>query len=330
MMKGATDVPRTMLAVFCTALLVVMAVGAHAALPASVDAFAAGLEGTGDPEVAAEMFFTAAYVYTTADTGLGGKMLDEIMAADDWKRGAPTLVSALDETPWVFASYAKGTDPADAYAGLDPDNFALDVAGVDTLTDGLMGTGDLAVVELHSTGADTPRPLVLQSVEGKYKVASASPLCFGLQSADGHPGEDIAATTTMGGTLHLWLEATYLWMIGLQSEGQFMLSEMLPPEGIQNDITKMLAVAKEKPWILFSYAQGTSYEDGYAGVNPFSFTIKITREEKLGENQKAFVECTGADNPRPFQCKVTKRNQYRMYEFSTLRVECRPPAKERW
>jgi hypothetical protein len=321
--KGrAATLKRTLIALLCSVLLLGGAASAWAALPASEAEFDAQFASWDDPEQVAQAFLTAVLVRTHGDKTLGGKLLDKVMASDKWDKTQPVLTTALDETAWVFDSYVD-----------DPAVGEISVSRVTNHETEVLGIGELACVYLDSEAADQPRPLVLRKLDGKWKVASPSPLCVGLKSADGNPGDDIAATTKMGDTLHLWLEATYLYVLGLKEEGRFVLDHVLASKGFAGDIDSMLAVANTKPYIFYSYATGTKVDDAYVSFDPFFFRIEITRDEVYGgreDHRKAFVRSSGADTPRPFQCLLTKRGQCRMYEFSTLRVDCRPPQKENW
>ncbi len=305
---------------------------AMAALPTTVDEFTAGFDGLDDPENAAELFFTAVYVYTHKDKDLGEDLLNEIMGPDNWDKCMPILTTALDETPWVFDSYAADTDPDDGYAGIDPEDFELDIVRSDAIECDKLGVTGLATVFLQSTGCDSPLPLVLTKTDAGWKVGNASGLCMGPASADGNPGLDIAATAEIGNILHVFLEGAYLYILGLTDVGDWMMKATLGADAFPGDVDKLTAKAREMPWILFSYALGTSPDDGYVSFDPLAFRIEITRTQDMGaaDRLKAYVVCSGADTARPYTCSVTKRGQYRMHEFSTIRVECRPPTEEEW
>ncbi len=320
------------MSVWCLALLALCVSSAWAALPQSTEDFDQQYSAWDDPEQVATAFFAAVLVRTHGDKALGGKLLDKVMASDTWEKTHPVLTTALDESPWVFDSYVEGADTASGYE-IEPDDFAISVARVSTHETETLGVGELACVYIDSAGADQPRPLILRKVDGNWKVANPSPLCVGLASADGNPGDDIAATTKMGDTLHLWLEGIYLHILGLKEEGRFILDHVLASKGFASDIESMLKVADAKPFTFYSYASGTSVADAYTSFDPFFFRIEITRDEEYGgkaDHRKAFVRSSGADSPRPFQCLLTKRGQCRMYEFSTLRVDVRQPEKENW
>lgn len=283
-----------------------------------------------DPETATNAFFEAVYAVTHGNAQDGKAKLGRVMVTANWENTHPVLASALKETPWVFDSYAQGTSPSNGYASVDPSGFELDIAGVEMIATDLFGIGELAKVSLVSTGADAPRPLYLRQVGGNWKVANASSLCAGVKAADGNPGNDIAATAKPEGVVHLFLEAIYLYALGDRKEGEYLLRSALPTDPNPNSLKRCLDTARDKPWIFYSYATGTSVDEGYTNFDPFDFEVRITRQEKVGEDIKAFIASTGADTPRPFRSSVTKRGQLRMVEYSSLYVEVRPPKKEAW
>lgn len=312
-------------------MLALVVLPAAAQLPTSVDEFTESLDTLDDPESAAVLFLTAVYVYTHADQDLGADLLDRILIDCSLEQDMPILAAALDESPWVFDSYAEGTSPDDGYAGIDPDDFSIDVRNTQTVTPTALVDSDLALVYLTSTGADQARPLILKDVEGAWRVASATPLVAGVKSADGNPGVDIAGTATPEGVAHMFFEGAYLCSMGIVDEGRYLLETILSPDGHATDIDKLLGVVKEKPINVWAYAQGNSPEAGYLDFDPFAFRVSITRNENMREDLiKYFIDCTGADSPRPFQCHLTKRGQLRMYEFSSLRLDVKPPTEERW
>lgn len=321
-MRAASTLAAVILA------LTVGALGASADLPSSEEHFATQYPSYEDPAIVAEAFLAAVLVGTEGDRGLGEDLLDLVMASPEWEKGQPALATTIEESPWVFRSYSQNSDPDDGYA-MDPVTWSASVSRVTNIETDVLGQGELALVYLE-TAAGAPRPLILRKTEDGWKVASATPLLFGLASPDGNPGEDIAATSKPEGLLHLWFEATYLYLMGIKDEGRLMLDALLTSKGHPEDIDKMLAKGKEMPWIFYSYAEGTSVDDTYSSLDPFFFTIEITRDDKFGDWRRAYVSSTGAATPRPFQYVPNKRDQGRMLEFSSLRSEVRPPEKEDW
>ncbi|MDI9601156.1 MAG: hypothetical protein QM328_03255 [Acidobacteriota bacterium] len=312
-------------------MLALVVLPAAAQLPTSVDEFAESLDMWDDPESVALLFLTAVYVYTYADQDLGADLLDLILIDCSLEYDMPILAAALDETPWVFDSYVEGTSPGNGYAGIDPDDFSIDVWSTETITPTALVDSDLALVYLTSTGADQARPLILKDVEGAWRVASATPLVAGVKSADGNPGVDIAGTATPDGVAHMFFEGAYLYSMGIVDEGRYLLETILSPDGHATDIDKLLDVVEEKPINVWAYAQGNSPESGYLDFDPFAFRVNITRSDTIREDLiKYFIDCTGAESTRPFQCHLTRRGQLRMYEFSSLRLDVQPPTVERW
>ncbi len=81
-----------------------------------------------------------------------------------------------------------------------------------------------------------------------------------------------------------------------------------------------------KKYIPFSYAQGTSNENGYQ-LPSGSFKIKVERTADAGNGlMKAFVWSTGADSARPITLKKNDKGMWKAYEFSSIMVGVRPPV----
>jgi len=308
--------------VLITVLLACGAVPAGAALPGTADEFKNLVTAqSGDPVGATKLFFAAVFVTTHKDEALGHKMLDEIMCTDKWEDTHPVLAAALKESKWVFDSYDTASDP---------ENFELDASDPDMLSVSLFDLGELAKVRLATSASDTARPIYLKKIDGGWRVASESPLCTGLKAADGNPGEDIAGTNSPAGVVHLWLEAMYLYVLGDKEEGERIWRACLASNPPETSIALCKRQVAERPYIVFSYAVGTSPEESYLNFDPFSFTVEITRTEDVAGNRKAFVRSSGADNPRPFMSKITKRGQLRMDEYSSLYVGVKTPPKPEW
>ena len=308
--------------VLVAVLLTCGAVPAGAALPGTVDEFKSLVSAqSGDPVGATKLFFTAVFVATHKDEALGGKMLDEIMCTDKWEDTHPVLAAALKESKWVFDSYDTASDP---------ENFELDTSGPDMLPVSLFDLGEVAKVRLATSASDTARPIYLKKTDGGWRVASESPLCTGLKAADGNPGEDVAGTTTPAGIVHLWLESMYLYVFGDKEEGEKMWRSCLASDPAETSIALCKRQVGEKPYIVFSYAVGTSPEESYLNFDPFDFKVEITRTEDAAGNKKAFIRSSGADSPRPFLSKITKRSQLRMDEYSSLYVGVKTPPKPEW
>ena len=82
------------------------------------------------------------------------------------------------------------------------------------------------------------------------------------------------------------------------------------------------------PHIPRSYVQGTTPQNGYAlpPGGPYVFNIK----EQVGDVElstaRIFIECTGADHPRPVRVKKNNRGIWKADEWSSLEVGIRAPV----
>lgn len=78
--------------------------------------------------------------------------------------------------------------------------------------------------------------------------------------------------------------------------------------------------------IPFSYAQGTTNENGYQ-LPSGPIKIKIERVTDAGNGmKKVFVWSTGADSARPITLKQNDKGMWKAWEFSSIMVAVRPPV----
>jgi hypothetical protein len=76
-----------------------------------------------------------------------------------------------------------------------------------------------------------------------------------------------------------------------------------------------------------SYVGGTS-ENNYE-INQSKLEMTVVREQELGDNKyKVFIECGGADSPRPVQVAKNKAGQWKLIEYSSLCVGVKKTADE--
>lgn len=83
-----------------------------------------------------------------------------------------------------------------------------------------------------------------------------------------------------------------------------------------------------KPYIVWSYIQGTTPENGYQHGAP-PFTISIEREETIegGKQCKVFIWSTGADASRPIRLAKNEQGLWKAIEYSSLFVGVKQPPK---
>jgi hypothetical protein len=84
-----------------------------------------------------------------------------------------------------------------------------------------------------------------------------------------------------------------------------------------------------KPHIARSYVQGTAHSAGYV-LPPPPWTIRVREQKNSVESEtraKMFVWSTGADSPRPISLERNDKGLWKAYEWSSLEVDVRPPAR---
>jgi hypothetical protein len=123
------------------------------------------------PEGAVRMYFDALYSYIAPKgRSEGVKMLRySLHERQGWERSPAysTFVSRLNNASWhyVFRSFASGTSPENNYS-MSPNNYRLMFASTRQET-------DYVLVMIHSSGADSPRPLqVKQFDDGLWYVVA--------------------------------------------------------------------------------------------------------------------------------------------------------------
>ncbi len=88
----------------------------------------------------------------------------------------------------------------------------------------------------------------------------------------------------------------------------------------------MIIQLRQKPYIINSYIQGTSFENGYSLPKlPFNFSIEKSEETDGGKYVKVFVRSTGADTARPIRMSKNDKGIWKGIEFSSLFVGVNPP-----
>lgn len=112
----------------------------------------------------------------------------------------------------------------------------------------------------------------------------------------------------------------------LQKSGRDTYGGMEPNASAQFLIKRM----NSKPYLPLSYISGTSPEGGYippsgtwiisSSTNPHSYIADDT--------VKVFIQCSGADTPRPVTLKRNNRGIWKVKEFSSLFVGIREPQWE--
>lgn len=88
----------------------------------------------------------------------------------------------------------------------------------------------------------------------------------------------------------------------------------------------LIAQLKQKSFIVNSYVQGTSNQNGYVLPNlPFNFSIEKSEATDGGKYIKVFVRSTGADTARPIRMSQNDKGIWKGMEYSSLFVGVNPP-----
>jgi hypothetical protein len=87
---------------------------------------------------------------------------------------------------------------------------------------------------------------------------------------------------------------------------------------------------REQPFLPFSYFTGTSPASGYVPPSP-PWLLEFSDNQYSGNREtgpfKVFVECSGADSPRPVTAVKSRDGLWRASEWSSLVVGIRQPAQ---
>ena len=153
-----------------------------AALPASVEELRTRIAAeASDPAKAARLFFDAVFVAVFRDRDAGEAMITEMCRYKDWRKRSPGFWPRLTNSPEIFRSFATGSSPANDYA-MDPDGYELLVVSRSDKPYGDKPAGDFVKLFLRSTGADAPRPMILEkNVRGEFKVREMEGLYTGVK-----------------------------------------------------------------------------------------------------------------------------------------------------
>jgi hypothetical protein len=324
---------RPLVSVVVLALLITTV--SHAALPKSLEEFQQRIQAQcTDPKATAKLFFEAVYVYIGGNKPLGEQLITEILKDKTWKATMSYFVMGMNNQPYIYYSYAKGTSPENLYK-MDPSNFELVFEGP-VRTKPYADVEENQVVELfvRSSGADLPRPMFFErNKAGLYKVREFSSVCVGVRppAVPAVYGDDIPQSTDPVWVVHEWLHGILLYHAGQQEEGLKLMNSMMkdPDPKLQSFHGAMDA---NNSHIWRSYVKGTAPATGYVVADPNNFEIETYYQPgeaptDTSTNIRMFVRSSGADNPRPIKLRKDSRGQWRVDEYSSLCVGVRkPPA----
>lgn len=156
-----------------TAMVVAAALArpAQAELPQSLEELQARIATEAlKPRGAAKLWFDAVFVYTNVDKDLGARMITEMSYDKHWQKTQRYLPKTLDESPYVFRSYAVGATPENDYA-MDPQAYELTVVREDARPYGDKPENEFVKLFVRSSGATNPRPMTFRrNTRGEYKA----------------------------------------------------------------------------------------------------------------------------------------------------------------
>jgi len=307
---------------------------AHAALPTSLDEFKAQIaEKASDPKASVKLWFDAVYVYTGGNHELGEQLITEMCKDKDWKATMNYFVSALDNQPYIFASYANGATPENKYQ-MDPNNYELTFSGslnMKPFAD--KEEGEYCKLFVKSNGADSPRPITLQrNNSGQYKFYEFSSICVGVRPPaqeealdDDHPESKDPAWA-----YKQWLQGILKYHAGDKEAGLAQMISMMKEKEVNLEYAFHGAMGPEKAYIWRSYVKGTSPDTGYKvddieAIQVDTYFQPNEAPTETSKNIRMFCRSTGADSGRPLKLERDSRGQWRITEYSSLCVGVRAP-----
>ncbi|MDI9602871.1 MAG: hypothetical protein ACOX6M_13760 [Armatimonadota bacterium] len=261
------------------------------------------------PAQVAERFLVAAA--QGDETGL-----DAAMADADWRETHPLLVRALREWPEVFASYLEEGKPA-----------LQEV--IEATPDGL-GVEQLARVVLRSALAAEARSLHLVWRDGGWKVGSATGLLAGLEPGGGE-APDLSNGEEASAALHTLLEGLYLISLGERHAGEAIVASVLADTVTESATQMVLGYPDAEPYVLYSYAAGTTVQEAYEDFDPFGFRVLLERIEARGDGGwRGYAVSSGARRSKPVGFVALDSGRVVIDDFSALLVGVEKPSADTW
>ena len=309
------------LSVLVASLLASMAA---AELPKSVEELKTRIATEANtPQGATKLWFDCVFVYLSGDKELGTALITQMTKDKDWQATMSYFVSSINNQPYVWRSYAKGTSPENQYA-MDPQNYELALGEPNMRPYADYEEGRVVLIKITSSGADLPRPFTLErNGRGEYKAREFSSLCTGARP----PKTAVIAAGDIPESkdpLWVWkefLHATLMYLAGQQEVGKQNMTALLKDEDFYL-IDRYMALTAEKAYIWRSYCKNTKVDDGYK-VDPDSFEIDAELKAPVTPETKRvtlWVKTTGGNMPRPLQMVADDRGQFRISEISSLCV----------
>lgn len=118
-------------------------------------------------------------------------------------------------------------------------------------------------------------------------------------------------------------------LAGNNEEGEMAIM-LLNPETSQGTIRLAGRQLEKSPWIINSYFNGSSPDNGYKIDEPAVISMSTNPYSGSSEegSLKLFVDCSGSDSPRPVTTKRNDDGTWYASEWSSLIVGIREPFDE--
>ncbi len=294
--------------------------------------FGASIPESKDPKWVARQWLQGILLYLAGEKETGLKQMNALMVDPTDEKFDAFHGAMAPNKSYIWRSYVKGTSPDTQYVVADPYTIEIEShfqPGEDPKED-----SRLIRMFIHSSGADTDRPLKLsRDDKGEWRVSEFSSFCVGVR-APKQPkifGESVPESTDPVWVVHEWLHGILLYLAGEKEKGLKLMNSLMKEPTDEKFFDFHGALSAEKAHIWRSYAKGTTPANQYkiADVNNFEIeTYYQPGEEPTAESVKIrmFVRSTGADTARPIKLEIDDRGQWRVEEFSSLCVDCRPPV----
>jgi len=107
-----------------------------------------------------------------------------------------------------------------------------------------------------------------------------------------------------------------------------MINLLKGPEPLNRNDINFLAerMADKATYLANSYFKGATPKNNYAPAEPFTVVIGDNPHSFAVQNvAKLFVNCGGADSPRPISMRLAKDGKWYLWEYSSILVGIRPP-----
>jgi hypothetical protein len=130
----------------------------------------------------------------------------------------------------------------------------------------------------------------------------------------------------------LFFDAVYVYLGGDKVLGEKLITEMVKEKTWLKTMSYFTRAMKERPYIFYSYAKGTTPESLYKmDPNKYELVFEGTINNKPyadveeGQVVKLFLRSSGADSARPMFFERNRAGIYKVREFSSICVDVRPP-----